>query len=386
MNRLSLWYVIAGHLSFYHNSRDGSLPLSQKLGNWCINEMNPQYEKAQYQGNLEKRLHDTDMEALYSYLLTEYRTGALENYDAQGVLLRFRDMTPLKNQMNEITDTPLFICEKPDGYFPSNLIRRMTVHKECEGLAGLMQCRNLCDICYKDIPSPGEVTEDDAEMFQDSYFVHSGEILRGFYDAGFLSDDVLETLDMGHWKYGASSEEDEWGEVPEEPLDSINDISRFWEKIRERCRNPARIYQKKCLQEVRFVGDGKSELRYDTCVQNARQGILERYAYEPGGNRIVCQMCGRIKRKALVEARGLLKEPKYFFEQMRIVLCLDCGKRFEEMRKGESYCDFLNELKEADTRNEGRISISITEDECITFTAKHLAEIQEILRSLEQLL
>ena len=110
-----------------------------------------------------------------------------------------------------------------------------------------------------------------------------------------------------------------------------------------------------------------------------------RYADESGGNRIVCQMCLRLKREALVEARGLLEKPEYFFEQMRIVLCLDCGKRFEEIRSGELYPDFLKALKESDPKNKGRIQVPITEDESITFTAKHLAEIREILHWMESL-
>lgn len=89
----------------------------------------------------------------------------------------------------------------------------------------------------------------------------------------------------------------------------------------------------------------------------------------------------------LMEVNNILAEPKYFFPQTRIALCLECSKRFEAIRllyaQKSKHGDnpFVAKLKHAQIGSAGYIDIPIGK-ETIRFTATHLAEIQEILRTM----
>ncbi len=74
--------------------------------------------------------------------------------------------------------------------------------------------------------------------------------------------------------------------------------------------------------------------------------------------------------------------PEYFFSELRIALCLECSKKFEALRNNDSIREaFLKHIKEYDIHvEESKVEIPIGNNDKITFTAKHLAEIQEILK------
>ncbi len=82
-----------------------------------------------------------------------------------------------------------------------------------------------------------------------------------------------------------------------------------------------------------------------------------------------------------------LHKPNYFFSQTRVALCLECSKKFEAMRKRSLYEGnfFISQLKNTEIEDDGYIDVSIKKEQNIRFTATHLAEIQEILRSIPDL-
>lgn len=83
----------------------------------------------------------------------------------------------------------------------------------------------------------------------------------------------------------------------------------------------------------------------------------------------------------LMEVNNLELKPKYFFPQTRVALCLECSKRFELMRENRSIRDdYLNAIRDAKISDEGKVEIPVGQEDILTFTATHLAEIQEILR------
>ena len=93
-------------------------------------------------------------------------------------------------------------------------------------------------------------------------------------------------------------------------------------------------------------------------------------------------MCRCVKPYNLIEVNNLELEPKYYFRQMRIALCLECSKRFEFLRNNRDIREgFLKRSCNAAVQNQGTVDIPLGSEETVRFTGKHLAEIQEILRN-----
>ena len=85
-----------------------------------------------------------------------------------------------------------------------------------------------------------------------------------------------------------------------------------------------------------------------------------------------------------MEVNNIEKKPKYYFPQLRIALCLECSKRFEYMRNNKTIREkYLKDIKNASVLNQGTVDIAIGGEDKITFTGRHLAEIQEILNQIQ---
>ncbi len=85
----------------------------------------------------------------------------------------------------------------------------------------------------------------------------------------------------------------------------------------------------------------------------------------------------------MIEVNNIEVKPKYFLPKLRIALCLECSKHFESLRSKDTIrTSFINEIKSTSIENQDTVNIHIGDDETITFTAKHLAEIQEIFNQM----
>lgn len=96
-------------------------------------------------------------------------------------------------------------------------------------------------------------------------------------------------------------------------------------------------------------------------------------------------MCLKNKPYRLIEVNNVELQPKFYFPQLRIALCLECSKRFEDLRNNQMLREqFLEAIKEADIQDyDGTADVRIG-DAVIKFTGKHLAEIQEILKQMPE--
>lgn len=119
--------------------------------------------------------------------------------------------------------------------------------------------------------------------------------------------------------------------------------------------------------------------------RDIRDGVLSIYSSSEKHGVCFCQMCGRRKSRNLIEVNNLQRMPKVYFPQMRVALCLECSKIFEALRNNDKVRNtYLDVIKNIKIGTEGKIEIPIGIDETITFTAKHLAEIQEILKRVSE--
>lgn len=94
-----------------------------------------------------------------------------------------------------------------------------------------------------------------------------------------------------------------------------------------------------------------------------------------------CQMCKRLFPTRYIERNDVEKNPAFAWEQMYLNLCLTCSKDYTLLRNNDAiWQQFVENIINADVMSGGNVDIPIGAGS-ITFTATHLAEIQEILKN-----
>lgn len=347
-----------------------------------INEMNDRMEHNRYNDNLEDKIRDTDdISSLYNYLMTEYRLGKLQKNDSFGRLstLVNEKKIPLKNQLGDITCDNLFVCDK-SIYFTTKMIKSITVHDECKGLANDINIKSLRDIHFDDIHYSEKLTEEEIEdlvYVEPDYFKNWEEILYRFHQRSLLSDELLNYYDLEYFTIQRLDDNYNKYDFPSEQVGNrelLNyHISKLW-------NSPAKILSVEEKRQVRKIRNKDGKL-LDLNSNDAREETITRYSPYGEPNLCFCQMCGKLKDKKFIEVNNLELEPEYYFPQLRVALCLECSKHFESLRKNTSIRQrYFDSIKKTHITFEGKIPIKIYDNNSLTFTAKHLAEIQEILK------
>ena len=166
------------------------------------------------------------------------------------------------------------------------------------------------------------------------------------------------------------------------PMDPVIDRNSLINHVKRLLISPARIVSVKVERTVQ-KGQAKDGTRFELNVKDTREGALRTYMPEGTHNQCFCQMCHQVKPYRLIEVNNIEILPKYYFPQLRIALCLECSKRFEYLRNNSAIRKkYLNDIKNFNIQNQGTVDIDIGREDKITFTGKHLAEIQEILRRM----
>ena len=364
--------------SDYYVLNEGLMPkaVCEGIFNRNINEMNVFWERARYNERLKaKILGRNDNEVLYDYLLDEYNSGAFNRNNSFPTLLEYRKFIPLKNELGNIVDAELFICDKRSGYFSADMIRKLTVHEECAGLAKKLLYRNLSEIDYDDIDYYETLTADDVKTLLDDYFKNSENILLEFYRDGLLPDNLLSKYELDYLSIDHSLDDSEKYEFPSDPVVNRESLKKH---VRKLWQDPVKVVS---VKEERTVqkGQNKDGTTFDLGKNDARDGALFTYTPEGARDLCFCQMCHSIKPYKLIEVNNIELRPKYFFPQLRVSLCLECSKRFEYLRSNAVIRkQFIEAIKGAPVCD-GIVNVQIGRNDTIAFTAKHLAEIQEIL-------
>ena len=350
----------------------------EKIMGSNINEMNDEWERNRYNKRLKELLNGDDITEIYYDLLEENRSGALRKNESFAILNADPDKVPMKNELGKIVRSRLFICDEPAGYFPVKMMQRLIVHKECQNFARFMKIRELSGIHYNELDYKEVLTADDIECLMDEYFVNSEEILRGFYKDGLLPEELLEEYGLEYISVGRTG-----GEYYEFPTDAIKDRNSLVKHVKKLLTSPAKIVSVKVERTVQ-KGESADGTMFELNARDAREGALRTYMPEGTHNRCFCQMCHQVKPYRLMEVNNIEKKPKYYFPQLRIALCLECSKRFEYMRNNNTIREkYLKDIKNASVLNQGTVDIAIGGEDKITFTGRHLAEIQEILNQIQ---
>lgn len=351
--------------------------MCEKMLGVNINEMNAEWERIRYRNDLKKMLDDSDITKVYLFLLKEFNARNLQRKDCLGILLENKHSIPLKNELGEIRKAGLYLCRQPSGYFDTEMLKRMTVHKECAGFAEYIRCNELSDIYYDDIDYNKLLSADDVEALQDDYFAHSDEILRGFYGDGYLSDELLSEYNMEYLGMGRANDAYTDYSFPDKPVRDKAQLIRHMKKV---MNNPVTIFTAKVERSV-LKGRRTDGATFELSGSEARNNTLQIYTPEGARNIAFCQMCLRPKRYMLMEVNNLELKPKFYFPQTRVALCLECSKLFEALRDNPKIREeYIKAICSADVSSAGKIEIPVGHENSLTFTATHLAEVQEILK------
>lgn len=344
-----------------------------------INEMNEEWERMRYNARVEKIIKEEKMETIYEFLMQEFKSGALQRNDSIGTLLKFGSSIPKKNELEEIVDMDLFVSDQPKDYFPVDMIRRITAHPECKAFAKYIHCENLSTVHFEDLDYYEPLTDDDVETLLDDYFINSEEILRKFYQSGYLSEELLQRYDLTYLETERVGDDEQRYEFPSESVSNRTQLSLHVAKLLQRPIRIVTVYVKRAVHK----GQVGSEEAFDLKISDAREGVLNIYAPEGTKKLCFCQMCRRVKPPSLIEVNSIESRPAYYFPQMRVALCLECSKRFESLRGNRPIREkFLETIEKTSVTNQGAVDVPIGKSETITFTGRHLAEIQEIMKKM----
>jgi len=364
--------------SDYYVLNEQLLPKSmcEKILGVNINDMNKETEKNRYNSSLKRIIQETEDDELYYYLLTEFNNKTLRRNESFDILYALREYLPLKNELGEISTSSLFLCNQPVGYFPVQMIQSMIVNKECSDFAQFIRCEELSNIHYEDIEYDDVLTADDVEILQDDYFINSEEILRGFYKDGLLPQELIDEYGLDFLTIGRQNVNDEGYEFPEVPIGNRLMIRNH---VKKQWANPIKVVARIENRTV-YKGENPDGSVFDLGYEDARKGALLIYTPEGATERCFCQMCHSVKPYKLIEVNNLELKPDYYFRQLRVSLCLECSKKFEMLRNNvrvrKTFIEAI--MKTQIYQDQGAVDIPIGDEEVITFTAKHLAEIQEI--------
>lgn len=349
-----------------------------------INEMNAEWEQSKYNEKLTEIITTEETSYVYRYLLNEFLNNGLEKNKSIRILLAdLSESIPIKNQLGEIVMlNQIYVCDKPRGYFQSKMLQKITSHAECADFARFLKRGDLNGIHYENLIYREVLTADDVEAFKDNYFLNADEILRCFYRDGFLSDEMLSEYELDYIGVSRVTDYGDEYEFPEDCVGNRAQLRTYVQKLWN-ARSSIISVKEECTVQKIQTPNGHN---YSLDKKEVREETMRLYTPAGVSTLCFCQMCRKIKSYGLIEVNNIEVKPKFYFPQLRVSLCLECSKRFKDLRKNKSIRkDFMDEISRTTISDESTIEIKIGRSDTITFTAKHLAEIQEILRLMQSL-
>ncbi|MGN0805282.1 MAG: sacsin N-terminal ATP-binding-like domain-containing protein [Candidatus Coproplasma sp.] len=345
-----------------------------------INELTDDYKRSIYERELISKINSgLNSQQLYAYLLDEFINNSKLFSQCRDRLYAYRNIIPLKNQFGEIKKGKIYFSSVDSSLYYGKLFPSHLVNNECERFAKFIECKDISSVHFDELDISQPLTRDDVEMLQDETIgiVNSDEIISRCIERGFISQDLIAEYGLGAY---SPVNIEYFEDVFNQP---IEDRQRFYGKLRERINNPSEIFDKSIETTVKFYRLNGKE--YPLNYSEKRYYITRRYSLSSKKDYCVCQMCKKAKKINYIEVNNLELLPKYYWVECGVSLCLECSKRFEELRENKGIRDrFYKKILEADVDVDEPIEIPVSESEAIMFGQSHLAEIQEILKKQEE--
>ena len=340
--------------------------------------MDSRYKKSLYDDKLESILTSSVPNAeKYRQLIAELKRNRSQFITSIGVLLQNKDRVPLLTEDGGYHTGNVFITTLESGYFYGKLLNSHIASKEAMELAKEIGCRDIALVSYEDLGIRSQITADDIEDLQMPDIRYGYHILEQCIFEGFISEELIERYGLSGIKRTDYTDVFDESDFPNEP---VKNHSHLRSKIQEQSRTAREIIK---VQELRTVDkirlpNGKEQLINSGEI---RENTLKRYRPSSNTDGCFCQMCRTVKSTEYIDVRNIWAQPKFYWPQLRISLCLDCSKRFIAMRSNKEIIEqFYRSIETASVQTNEPIAIKIGNAD-IRFTQTHLAEIQAILRT-----
>ena len=183
-----------------------------------------------------------------------------------------------------------------------------------------------------------ELTGDDLEDLL-SYVERPNSIMRDFFEEGQISEQLAE-------EYGIliANTPIDGGLRFKFPEKTVVNAPRLEADIKCRFAISPRIFSKEITRSVRGWQDqGGTFHELDSSVGRNEQ--LKNYQAEEDTSFCFCQMCQRPKGKQYIEVDCIRREPGRYMAEGYLSLCLECGKKFRELRDMR-HSIFANSLRQ----------------------------------------
>lgn len=350
----------------------------EQILNVDIKVLDKDYKNYMYTKKLEAIIMSGRGRAeIYRQLIVEMKQNRNQFMSAAGVLLNHKDAIPLPTEDGEYHVGNVFVTTLESGYFYGKLINSHVTKKEALDLAKLLGCRDISLVSYEELEIMSSITADDIEDLQLPDIRYGYHILEQCIFEGLVSDELIEKYGLSGIKRTDYTGVFDESDFPNEPVKNHANLRAHIQNQSKTAREIIKVQELRTVDKLRLPS-GKEQLLNS---REIREETLKRYRPASNTDGCFCQMCRTVKSTEYIEVNNIWAQPKYYWPQTRIALCLDCSKRFEAMRSNKEIIDqFYRSIESANIQTNEPITIQIGNAD-IRFTQTHLAEIQEILKS-----
>lgn len=340
------------------------------LGSGCrINQLTQAVYDAQYRNNIENMVSNcSSNERVAEFLLREFKTNLDKFKLCRNSLMGMISEVPMKMASGNFNSGNKFI-NKQGLFLQGPMLKDMYVSEKYQELAEFLGCTDVIQIHYSDIDvEMDSISDADIEDIQNE-FSNYVDILSGLVRDKILTDEQIERYNLQYLNrfsnVNADCEEDFPGK-------RVADIARLRHHIRDEFQNSPNPY----VRKKRLVSEPKNFVDKEAYTTSM-------YESQYNDRKCFCQMCGKLFGKNYIERNDVQKLPRYGWRQMYLSLCLTCSKDFIMLRNNETvWKHFIDNMISANVEDVNIVVVEIG-DRKLSFTATHLAEIQEIMK-LEQ--
>lgn len=266
--------------------------------------------------------------------------------------------------------------------FTGDIMRTMVVSTEYEHLAIAYRCRDIEIIHYEDIDMDIQKVSDE-DISDISFCNNYAEIYTNLINNDLIDKNQIYEYDLSCFVEAKDSISDD----EPFPYMRVKDIQRLRQQIYELSKRPNRLIQKTIT-----VYKPERPLEKDPYLSNI-------YRFKEDNGYQFCQMCRKKHPQKFIERNYVEMVPDYtssneleynddkselvpktVWDQLYINLCLNCSKEYKLLRANQTSKDkFIKSILAVDcTTSNGTVTLEIG-NRTISFTATHLAQIQEII-------
>lgn len=335
-----------------------------------INELTQDVFDAKYQGTLREYIENTRNQhtnaQIAEYVLKEFRENRSAFSKCRLMLIGLMPKIPFQMANGKIKSGKKFLNTR-NQWYAGDLLRMMVVNDRYQELARFLECTEVETMHFDDIDfTIDDIYDDDIEDLKYG-FVNFYEIIKNLIDKGLISDEQIAKYRLEFGLTGSNDDDDLFEEFPERP---VRDLTRLKKNIHDTwCSSPNPYTEKRYI-----VWKPKFSMDKTNYALNMYQSTFNQ-------NKCFCQMCKRLTPHRYIERNDIERNPAYAWKQMYLNLCLNCSKDYKLLRNNEViWQQFLSNIMRINPMTDGVFEVPIG-GASITFTATHLAEVQEIFKT-----